>query len=45
MGDPNPIETSKTYENAFNTLKEKANEGSLAINVQNELNNIDAQIL
>ena len=45
MGEKDPIQTSQTYKDAFNSLNIKANEGSLAINTQSELNNIDAQIL
>ena len=45
MGDTNPIETSQKIKTAFDTLKKDANENGLAINTQNELNNIDAQIL
>ena len=45
MGESDPITTSQTYKDAFNTLKTNANTGGLAINTQSELNNIDAQIL
>ena len=45
MADPNPIQTSETYETQINSLNISTKTNTLNINTEDEINNINSQIL